>query len=161
MSTEPAGGRTEVEPIRLLEVADFDFFDGGPVAANLGRTEVPVQLLPECAFDGAEPSPVLVLRLDVRPGADPVAVTFDLFAAYAALNRYEMSLGGSGLTPDEAGSDLSASGGAVRLALRATATGGAAERLAKVVAAVNGAVFESARANRSFGDWKAALQTAA
>lgn len=162
MSTEPARGQTEAEPIRLLEAAEFDFFDGAEPPAGLGRTDTPVRLLSECVCDGADPVPVLVLRLDVRPGADPAAVAFDALAAYAALNRYEISLGGSGLTPDESLSDLSASDGAVRLGLRA-AGAGAAERLARVVAAVNAAdaALTSAGLARSFGEWKAALQTAA
>ena len=119
-----------------------DFLDGRPLPPGLGQTETPVNILPTCEIDMGEPlpaGPALALTFRHRTGAEPAAVTLDLLAAYAAPNRFEISLGGSGLAPNEAGTDLTAANGVVRLVLRATEPAGAADRVARLAAAVNGA----------------------
>lgn len=135
-------GRAEIAPVNMLEPITFDFFDGQPLPPGLGQTETPVNVLPEWTIDMGEPAatPALDVTFQVRPGADLELVTFDLFAAYAALNRYEISLGGSGLTPDEKRSALKAAEGVVRLVLtpsNASDPAGTATRLAAVAGLVN------------------------
>lgn len=158
----PKYGRTEDTSTRLLEPADFDFFDGSPPPADLGRTGVPVNVLSSWLLDGADPvaSPALVLTLHLRRNAIPAAVTFDLFAAFSVLNRYEISLGGKGLVADETRSDLAASGETIRLVLLATESVGSADRLRRLAAVINGqdaSVINGHFGERSFGGCEAAV----
>lgn len=157
----PKYGRTEDASTRLLEPADFDFFDGAPPPENLGRTGTPVNILSSWPLDGADPvaSPALVLTFHLRQHATPSAVTFDLFAAYSMLNRYEISLGGKGLVADETRSDLAA-GETIRLVLLATESVGSADRLGRLAAVVNGqdaSVINGHFGERSFGGCEAAV----
>jgi hypothetical protein len=80
------------------------------------------------------------------------------------LDRYEISLGGMGLTPNEAESDLAATNGMLKLVLTATQSAGAASRLARLAAAVNESDTPLQRdtlAGRSFAECKAEVRIAA
>ena len=117
-------GHTGPAAIELLEPAVFDVSDQSEL---FGKTESPINVLPNWAIDmnDSPSSHVLVLTFRLRPNAIPSAVTFDLFAVYAVLNRYELNLGGSGLIPNETQSDLATANGIVRLVLSATEPDGA------------------------------------
>jgi hypothetical protein len=159
-------GRANLAEINLLESAKFDFFGGLPPPAHLGKTESPISILPVWTMRLAEPMPppALVLTFRLRPGTTPSAVTFDLFAAYAVLNRCEISLGGGGLAPNETQSDLTQANGVVRLVLSATEPAGAASRLAKLVEAIKGADFAMRMdilVGRSFERCEAEMRSAA
>jgi hypothetical protein len=57
MDTLPnKNGLTEIATINLLEPAAFDFHDGQPPPPNLGKTDVPINVLPGWAVDGGEPT---------------------------------------------------------------------------------------------------------
>lgn len=162
----PQYGRTESPQTRLLESVELDFSDGESPGPNLGRTGTPINIFADWFLDGTEPAaaPTLVLTFRLRPGANPSAVTFDLFAAFAGLNRYEISLGGRGLVPDEARSDLAPTGDMLRLALTATEPAGSVDRLAQLAAVVNGreaSTISGTFVTRSFGSCEAALHAAA
>jgi hypothetical protein len=159
-----AYGRTSLGSINALPPAEFDFLDGRAPLPALGKTEVPINVLPAWAIDMNDraTSPILVLTFRLRPGANPSAVTFDLFTAYAILDRYEISLGG--LAPNETQSDLTASNGVVRLVLSATEPAGAASRFARLADVVNGAnpaIHRDAIAGRSFEQCEAEIRMAA
>jgi hypothetical protein len=160
-------GRSTVEPINLLEAAAFDFLDGNSPPPQLGKTEVPVNVLPMWTLgtnEEASLSPALILTFRLRPAVNASTATFDLFGAFAVLDRYEISLGGMGLTPDESESDLMPTNGMLKLVLTATQSAGAASRLARLAAAVNESDTTLQRdklAGRSFTECKAEVRTAA
>lgn len=167
MNPEPKElGHTTPVPINLLESAEFDFFDGTPRPTRLGKTEAPLNLLSAWALDAAEkavPTPALILTFQLRTTTNTAAATLDLFTVFAVLNRYEISLGGAGLLPNETKSDLTASNGTLRLALTPTDAGGAIERLRKLAAAVNQpdtVLRRDTLANRSFEQCRAEVQAA-
>jgi hypothetical protein len=167
MDSKPTNyGRTSLAAIELLEPAVFDLLDDRASQPSLGKTETPTNVLPAWAIDMNDPatSPALVLTFQVRPGVNPSAVTFDLFAAYALLDRYEISLGGGGLAPNETESDITTSNRVVRLVLSATEQAGAASRLARLADVVNGAnqaIRWGAIADRSFERSEAEIRIAA
>lgn len=157
-------------PVPVIHHPEVAFDMTGGRGADPGMTRVvPVPVIhhPEIAFDMTAPRPTeprLALNLRVRPEAPPADVTRDLLSVYAALNRYEVRLGGGGLTPDEARSDLSAAGGEVRLTLTPVDPAGAADRLAKLAEAVNGdgpAVPRELLTGRSFVACRVELPPAA
>jgi hypothetical protein len=159
-------GRTSVAAIKLLEPAVFDLHDGQASQSSLGKTEGPINVLPTWTIDMNDPATphVLVLTFRLRPGAHLSAITFDLFTAYAVLDRYDISLGGGGLVPNEAQSDLTASNGIVRLVLSTTKEAGAANRLARLADVVNGTnqvIRWDAIAGRSFERSEAEIRIAA
>src|SRR5439155_20136165 len=106
----------------------------------LGKTEVPVVVLPELAFDmtATEPVPSLQMTLTLRPGATPGQVALDLFRLYAAVNQLELSQHGAGLIPDDAACESTANAGTMRVTFRPADPNGAAVRLATVVSAMSG-----------------------
>jgi hypothetical protein len=68
-------------------------------AANLGRTDTPVNVLPSLAFDmqPQTPPPSLALTVRVRRDAQALDVAFDLCRLFATINQLEVKLGGAGL----------------------------------------------------------------
>lgn len=158
-------GRTEIAPINVLEPVEVDFSAGPPMPPKLGQTEAPVNILPVLEIDLSEPAPALALTFRLRPGVSPAAVAVDLFAVWKALNEYELSVGGSGLKPGEARDEQTAGGTVIRLVLTPADPVGAADRLAQLAAAVNGATDPAALngvlTGRSFEKCEAELRTAA
>ena len=130
------------------------------------KPKAPIKVLHTWSIDMVDPatSVVLVLTFQLRPGVNPSTATFDLFSAYSVLDRYEISLGGGGLAPNESQSDLSASNGIVRLVLSTTEQAGSASRLEKLADVVNGSNHDmrwDAIAGRSFERSQAEIRIAA
>jgi hypothetical protein len=147
-------GKTAPAPVRVLKPVEFDFAQGQPLPPGLGKTHVPVRLLPELAGE-LVPPPAVTVSLWVRPDATPAAVGADLFAVWKALDEYDRSQNGAGLQPGEIRNQRTADGEVIQLVL-AVAGPGAAERLIRLRDAVNGAVGPSPPwAGRSFLKWVA------
>src|SRR4051812_38179015 len=115
MNLDSPHGQTEVASTHVFAPVEIDYAGGKPLAENLGQTETPVHVFAVSAIElsAAADAPALAVRFSLRHGVDPSAVSFDLMAAFADLNRLEVSLGGQGLKPDEGRSDLSGAGGVV------------------------------------------------
>jgi hypothetical protein len=123
----------------MLPELAIDMSDGQPLPSNLGKTVVPVHVLPELAVDFGPKVAALELRLTLRPDATPGQVALDLFRLYAAVNALELNLGGSGLLPRDASHDAAPSNGTLSVTFKPANNDGAAERLATVVNAIQGA----------------------
>jgi hypothetical protein len=153
--------------VNILPQVTFDMTGGQPVDPNMTRLEpVPMNVLPEVTYSMTEPAPALVLTLKLRPDATPAAVAVDVLLLHKALNEYELSLGGSGLVPDERRSGPTDDGKGVRVMLAATKADGAPGRLGRLAAAVNGSGGEMALPDggligRSFEKCEAEVRTAA
>lgn len=130
-------GRTEIAPINLLPPMECEFYYGGPAPPGLGRTETPINVLPEWVVHMPEPTPALTLTLRLRPDATAAGVAVDLFGVWRALDGYERSLRGGGLSPGEARDEQTADGTVIRYVLTAVNPVGAADRLARLAEAVN------------------------
>jgi hypothetical protein len=134
MTHEPTCGKTAVAPVSVLPELAIDLSEEGTVPVQLGKTAVPVQALPELAIDFESTLPALHLELSLRSGVPGWQVSLDLFRLYAKLNQLELSLHGSGLLPAKA---TSASGERVSVTFMPANPIGAAERLARIVSAIN------------------------
>jgi hypothetical protein len=152
-------GQTAAAPVRVLDPVEFDFSQGQPLPLGLGKTHVPVHVLPELTGE-LVPPPAVTVTLWVRPDATPATVGADLFAVWKALDEYDRDRQGAGLRPGEVQSEQTADGEVIRLVL-AVAGPGAVERLSRLRDAVNGTPNSgSSWAGGSFLRW-AAESTAA
>ena len=132
-------GKTELAPVSLLAAMGFDLSDGVSLPATLGKTTIPeVVLHPAMAYDlrPAESLPALQVTVQVRAGAAPAQVGADLFRLCLAVHRLDLSLAGSGVTPDE---NATASDGACQLTFRPTRLEGSLERFSRMANLINGA----------------------
>jgi hypothetical protein len=132
-------GRTAVAPALVLPEMALDLSEGQQLSTTLGKTEVPVQVLPELAMDFGPTVPVLQLRLTLKPGAAPGQVALDLFRLYTAINRFDLSQSGAGLLPEEASYDEPISGGTLSVIFKPANPQGASERLETVISSLGGA----------------------
>jgi hypothetical protein len=160
MTPDQEYGRTAPAPVHVLPELTFDLAEGRPLPATLGKTTAPVHVLPELAFDlrPGEPGPVLQLTVSLRPGATPGEVALDLFRLYRVLNQLELSQRGGGLIPVDALCDVTPTDGTIRVTFRTADPDGAAERLTKLVSAINGAAGgppNELTPYRSIERWKA------
>jgi hypothetical protein len=104
--------------------------------AELGKTEVPVHVLPELALDFGLTVPALHLQLTLRPDVPPWRVSLDLFRLYAAANQLDLSLHGAGLLAAEAACEERAPEWTVSVIFKPAEPHGAEERLARVIGAI-------------------------
>jgi hypothetical protein len=132
-------GRTAIAPTTILPELATDLSTGQAGTPNPGQTEVPVHVLPEWAVEFGPTVPALQLRLTLKPGAAPGQVALDLFRLYAAVNRAELGQAGAGLLPGEASADEPTAPGTVSVIFKPADPQGAAQRLAMVVSALQGA----------------------
>jgi hypothetical protein len=133
-------GRAVAVSAALLPELVFDLSAGGTSAVPIGKTETPVNILPELVFDphAAEPAPALQLSVFVRPQATPGEVALDLFRFVEAVNQLDLTFRGTGLTPDDALCEAAPTGERMRIVLRPRGPEGAADRLAQLAEAING-----------------------
>ena len=147
-------GKTAAAPVHVLPPAEFDFAHGQPLPSGLGRTHVPVHVLPELTGE-LVPPPAFTVTFWVRPDATPGAVGADLFAVWKALDEYDRDQKGAGLRPGEVQSERTADGEVIRLVL-AVSGPAAVERLTRLRDAVNRTLNSSSPwAGRSFVRWTA------
>jgi hypothetical protein len=132
-------GQTALAPETILPELAIDMSEGQRLPSSLGKTEVPVHVLPEMAVDFGLTVAALQLRLTLRPEATPGQVALDLFQLYAAVNQVELSLGGAGLLPRDATDEAATANGTLSVTFQPANLDGAAERLAAVATAINGA----------------------
>jgi hypothetical protein len=139
MTANHEQGRTAPDAVNILPELELDLSEGKPGPSPLGKTQRPVNLLPELSWDqqADEAVPVLQLNLSLRPGATPEELALDLFRLYTAVNRLELSYYGSGLTPDGASCDLTPAGGKMRVTFKPATPAGAWERLTRLVRTIN------------------------
>jgi hypothetical protein len=151
MTPDRKYGRTIFAPVHVLPEWTIDMFEGQALPPGLGKTEVPVNPLPELVFDMEPTEAVLAFQLNVRlrPNAVPLEIGRDLFLLYAAVNQLELNYGGAGFTPDDATTDVAPADGIIRVTLKPTDPYGAADRLAKVVSTINAAVNNAAAGETS------------
>jgi hypothetical protein len=153
MSADRALGRTIPDSVHNLPEVVFDFSEAQEVGCAVGKTEMPVRLLPELAFDLDSGGSVTILQLtlSLRSGSTREEVALDLFRLYAALNHLERSHGGSGLSPNDAAFDATVSGGELRVRFTPTERSAAPERLARLVRAINGTAGAPSDCDAIFG----------
>jgi hypothetical protein len=132
-------GQTTPVPVNILPELAWDVSEGQPLPTTLGKTEAPVVILPElvCDLKPVEPVPALQLRLSLRTGSPPGEVALDLFRLYTALNQLELSHRGSGLTLEDALCDVLPTNGTMRITFKPTDPNGAADRLTELVRVIN------------------------
>ncbi len=153
------GRAVPVSAVPLPELA-FDLAEGAASSLPAGRTETPVNVLPElvCERQGVTPGLVLQLSLHLRSQAGPGEVALDLFRLFVAVNQLDASFRGTGLIPDDAQCEALA-GGRMRVVLRPREPDGAAGRLARLAEAINTAANPPALAQqppyRSIERWEA------
>jgi hypothetical protein len=131
-------GRTAFGPVVVLPEQVMDMSEGQPLPAPLGKTGVPVHVLPAWEVDFGPTVPAMFLRLTLKPGATPAEVVRDLFRLYAAVNQLDLGQQGSGLLPCEAICEEPPSKGILSVTFKPANPQGAAERLAMVVRAIQG-----------------------
>jgi hypothetical protein len=102
-------GHTEFAPIRVLDPIEFDFSGGRPLLPGLGKTDTPVHPLPELAGE-MRPLQSFKLTLWVRPDVTAATVATDLFETWRALDGFDRSLNGFGLTPGHVRSERTPDG---------------------------------------------------
>jgi hypothetical protein len=136
MTPESAYGQTAPASVTILPELAIDMSEGQSLPSELGKTEVPVHVLPELALDFGASVPALRLQLTLQPGVPPWQVSLDLFRLYAAVNQLDLSLHGAGLLPVEASYEAPASNGTFSVTFKPGEAHGAAERLARVVSAI-------------------------
>jgi len=139
MKADRAMGRTIPMTVHNLPEVVFDFSEAPQPGAAVGKTEMPVRLLPALAFDLDSGGGVAILQLTLSLRSDSTReeVAMDLVRLYAAINRLELSHGGSGLTPNDAVFDAKAAGGELRISFTPTERSSAPERLARLVRSIN------------------------
>jgi hypothetical protein len=137
MTPKPEYGKTIPAPTVVLPELETDMTKGQPLPSSLGKTEVPVHVLQELATDFGPTVPALHLEVTLQPEAAPWDVSVDLFRLYAAINDLDLSLHGGGLFPGEASCEERVSNATFSVTFRPAAVDGAAERLARLVRAVN------------------------
>jgi hypothetical protein len=121
-------------PMHVLPEVVCDMTGGRGVDPDMNRAvPVPTAILPEAVFAMPQPA-VLTVTLSLKPGADVGHAIVDGATLIEALSRYERELGGQGLHPvpsEPTEPDR------VRIVLNPAAPNGAADRLAKLAAAIN------------------------
>lgn len=146
-------------PVRVHHLPEVSFDMTTPKGDGPSPSRaVPVRVhhLPEVSFDMTAPpvTPAVALTFRLRADASPAAVGVDLASIWKVLTGYELSL-------REAREEQSTAGTLIRLVLTPTNAAGAADRLAKLVAAVNDAADPALPAalftGRSFDRCEAAL----
>ncbi len=130
-------GRTEIAPVTIIPTPPIDLSEEHPAPSKPGRAEAPVHVVPGPTVDFGAAAPALQLRLTFRAGATPLQVAEDLCRLFIALNQFDHSQQGSGLLPEEISREITTSNGVFLLTLRSAEPNGAAERLARVVSAIN------------------------
>jgi hypothetical protein len=156
------GRAVAVSAIPLPELV-FDLSEGGAPVTPHGKTETPVNILPELVFDlhAGEPTPALQLNLFLRLQATPGEVALDLFRFVEAVNQLDLTFRGTGLTPDDALCQAAPTGEKMRIVLRPRGPEGAADRLARLAAAINAkadpAVPMQRLSYRSIERWEATV----
>jgi hypothetical protein len=139
MTPESEYGQTAPAPVTILPELALDLSEGQPLLSDLGKTDVPVHGLPELALDFGPTVPALHLQLTLRAEVPPGLVSLDLFRLYAAVNQLDLSLHGAGLLPGEASYEDQTPNGTLSVTFKPAEPHGAAERLARVVSAINAA----------------------
>jgi hypothetical protein len=129
-------GHTECAPVRVLDPIEFDFSGGRTRLVRLGKTDTPVQPLPELAGE-MRPLQSFKLTLWVRPDVTAATVATDLFQTWQALDGFDRSLNGLGLTPGFVRSERTADGEVIQLVLSTESRPGTTERLTLMRDAVN------------------------
>lgn len=128
-------GRTQAAPLRVLEPLVFDFSKGRPLPPGLGKTHVPVHILPQLAGE-MEALPLVRLTLWLRPGATPGGVGADLFALWNTLDHIDRQQNGAGLRPADVRSERTPEGEVIQMDLALAGTG-ISERSNRLRDAVN------------------------
>lgn len=147
-------GRTQAAPVRLLPPLVFDFSGGKPPPPGLGKTHVPVRMLPELT-GGMTPTPVVRLTLWLRPEATAGAVGADLFALWKSLDELDRNQNGAGLRPADVRNEQTADGEVIQIVLAFAGTS-VIERGDRLRDAINSAVESNGHwAGRSFVKWSA------
>jgi hypothetical protein len=127
-------GRAVPVPVHHFPAVEFDMTAGRGVDPGMARAvPVPVHHFPAVEFDMTAGVPSLALTLRRRPDADPAFVEADVRAVWDAVNAFDRSLGGMGLAPV----NVVEGGDVIRLTFTPADPAGAADRLAKLAAAVN------------------------
>src|SRR5262249_7430716 len=128
-------GKAEAAAVQVLPDLAIDFAESNPLPSLLGKTDTPVHLLPELAFD-LQSLPALCVTVHVRAEATPTQIGYDLYRLYVALNQLDLSLNGTGLTPDEP-TALSSSNGSCTVTFRPNRPEGAAQRFTQIADLIN------------------------
>lgn len=154
MESNERFGKTEPAPVRVLPPLVFDFSLGKPLLPGLGKTHVPVRILPELSGEFT-PVPQVTLRLWLRPGATPAGVGADLFAFWKRLDEFDRAGKGAGIRPADVWSEQTSEGEVIQLVLALAGTG-IVERGDRLRDAVNGSLGATEPwAGQSFVKWSA------
>jgi hypothetical protein len=160
MTPEPEPSRLVPVPVTHHPEVVFDMTGGRGVDPQMTRlVPVPVTHFPEVTIEMTA-VPSLLLTLRVRPGASAADAGADVIRVWKVLSDYDRTLRGRGLTTGGAVDD----GDLIRLTLTPVDPAGAADRLAKLAAAVNDgdpAVPREVLTGRSFVACRAELPPAA
>jgi hypothetical protein len=139
MPKEEHHGKSEFGPTNILPPIEFDFTSSEDTAYGKSELVTEVHVLPPLTVDlTPEVSrPALRLTLRLRPTATPAEIAYDLFRLYAALNEYELSLGGSGLKFDESHGGSPTADGRVMLTFVLLTPDNAVQRIGELVKRIN------------------------